>query len=124
MTANGRTFTGPLILTRDSAIRHIGACIIDSAITRSNGVLEQVIEMLLQRASENRKVQLTLVCIDDSYIRAHRHAAGAPRKMKKMRKRPESRAKASPGLWRHRLNHSIWPAAIVHATSAQKSNVH
>lgn len=49
---------------------------------QKHGILEQVIEMLLQKASKNRKVQLALICIDGSYIRAHRHAAGALKKTK------------------------------------------
>ena len=51
-----------------------------------HGILEQVVELLLQKASKNRKVQLTLVCVDGSYIRAHRHAAGAPKKTAKEKK--------------------------------------
>lgn len=45
-----------------------------------HGILEQVIEALMLKASKNRQIQLTLVCIDGSYIRAHRHAAGARKK--------------------------------------------
>jgi len=55
---------------------------------QKHGILEQVVEALMQKASKNRKIQLTLVCIDGSYIRAHRHAAGAP---KKKGKRPKTR---------------------------------
>jgi len=43
---------------------------------QKHGILERV----LLKAGKNRKVQLTLVCMDGSYIRAHRHAAGAPKK--------------------------------------------
>lgn len=62
---------------------------------QTHGILEKVIEMLLKKASKNRKVQLTLVCIDGSYIRAHRHAAGAPKKTKKTR-HSVARVEASP----------------------------
>ena len=47
---------------------------------QKHGILEQVVEALMQRASKNRQIQLTLICIDGSYIRAHRHAAGARKK--------------------------------------------
>lgn len=63
---------------------------------QKRGILEQVVETLLQKASKNRKVQLTLVCIDGSYIRAHRHAAGAPKKTEKRDKRLDGHAEASP----------------------------
>ena len=53
-----------------------------------HGILERVVEALMQRANKNRKIQLTLVCIDGSYIRAHRHAAGAPKKKDRPSKKP------------------------------------
>lgn len=62
---------------------------------QKRGILEQVIEALLQKASKNRKIQLTLVCIDGSYIRAHRHAAGAPKKTKESPSRKSRKASRS-----------------------------
>lgn len=53
---------------------------------QKHGILERVVEALMQKASKNRRVQLTLVCIDGSHIRAHRHAAGAPKKTVNPRK--------------------------------------
>lgn len=63
---------------------------------QKHGILEQVIETLLRKASKNRRVQLTLVCIDGSYIRAHRHAAGAPKKTAKRTRRSAAPVEASP----------------------------
>ena len=54
---------------------------------QKHGILEQVVEMLLQKASKNRKIQMTLVCIDGTYIRAHQHAAGARKKTSRSRSR-------------------------------------
>ena len=63
-----------------------------------HGILEQVVELLMQKASKNRQIQLTLVCIDGSYIRAHRHAAGARKKTDNPRKNPRpNRRSGAPG---------------------------
>ncbi len=66
--------------------------------SRKHGILERGVEALLQKASKNRQVPLTLACIDDTYIRAHRHAAGA-RKKRAIRRRSGGRTKprALPG---------------------------
>jgi Transposase and inactivated derivatives len=56
---------------------------------QKHGILEQVVEALMQKASQKRQIQLTLVCIDGSYIRAHRHAAGARKKTGSPRRPPQ-----------------------------------
>ena len=50
---------------------------------QKRGVFEQIFTCLQKIASAKRQVQLTLICVDGSYIRAHRHAAGAVKKTTK-----------------------------------------
>ncbi len=65
---------------------------------QKHGILELVVETLLQKASKNRQVQLTLVCIDGTYIRAHRHAAGARKKTgNPPKKRRPNKTSDAPG---------------------------
>lgn len=53
-----------------------------------SGILEQVVEALLQKASKNRKIQMSLVCIDGTYIRAHQHSAGAKKTNRSRSRKP------------------------------------
>ncbi len=63
-----------------------------------HGILEQVIETLLRKASQNRPIQLALACIDGSHIRAHQHAAGARKRTGNPRRSPRpNRRWAAPG---------------------------
>ena len=64
---------------------------------QKHGILEHVIEALMRKASQQRQVQLTLVGIDGSYIRAHRHAAGARKKTQRTPSRRTRPDKPSVG---------------------------
>ncbi len=56
------------------------------------GVLPRIIERLHRDAAEKGQMMLALACVDGTYVRAHRHAAGAPKKTAKPPKtRPPNR---------------------------------
>jgi transposase len=44
------------------------------------GIFDKILEQLQQAALKKRRMKLRLVCFDGTYIRAHRHAAGARKK--------------------------------------------
>lgn len=48
-------------------------------------VFDQIMERLLKDASQGRQIVLSAISVDGSYVRAHRHAAGAPKKTRKKR---------------------------------------
>ena len=55
------------------------------ALVKKN-VFDQIMERLLRDASQSRQIVLSAISVDGSYIRAHRHAAGAPKKTGRMRR--------------------------------------
>ena len=62
---------------------HYGAW--DSVYSRfrtyvNTGILERIIETLLHDRKAGDTLKLKLICMDGTYIRAHKHAAGARKK--------------------------------------------
>lgn len=49
-------------------------------IYADNGILDAVLERLMKHANEDRKLFLEIIAIDGTYVKAHRHAAGAKKK--------------------------------------------
>ena len=67
-----------------------------------HGILDTILATLQRDALEKGHMKLRLVCVDGTYIRAHRHAAGARQKKqelhKPMRKQArKNRRSAAPG---------------------------
>ena len=60
------------------------------------GIFEQILAVLQKTASTRRQIHLTLICVDGSYIRAHRHAAGAVKKTTTKDKRLVAHVEDSP----------------------------
>ena len=50
------------------------------------GVFRQILECLQRNALEKENMELHLACFDGTYVRAHRHAAGARKKKRAARK--------------------------------------
>lgn len=60
------------------------------------GIFEQILATLQKTASARRQIHLTLICVDGSYVRAHRHAAGAVKKTTTKDKHLVGHVEASP----------------------------
>jgi transposase len=59
------------------------------------GLLDQMVKKLQRNLAGDSHLELTLVCVDGSSIRAHRHAAGARKKTTAKNKRQVARVAAS-----------------------------
>lgn len=62
---------------------------------QKHGIFEQILATLQKTASARRQTHLTLICVDGSYVRAHRHAAGAVKTTTTKAKRLVARVEAS-----------------------------